>query len=42
MLYRDYDLKGSVGKRKIKASGLESQGVWHQDEQIGGKQPVVK
>jgi hypothetical protein len=40
MLQRDYDRKGSVGKKKI--SGRESQGAWRQDELIGGKPPVVK
>jgi hypothetical protein len=39
MLHKDYDSKGSVEK---KVSGRESQGVWHQDELIGSKPPVVK
>jgi hypothetical protein len=38
MLYKDYDLNGSAEK----ISGRESQGVWRQDELIGGKPPVVK
>jgi hypothetical protein len=38
MLHKDYYRKGSVEKR---LSGRESQGVWRQDELIGGKPPVV-
>jgi hypothetical protein len=34
MLHKDYDRKGSVEKR---ISGREPQGVWRQDELIGGK-----
>jgi hypothetical protein len=39
MLHKDYDRKGSVEE---KISDRESQGVWRQDELIGGKSPVVK
>jgi hypothetical protein len=39
VLHKDYDRKGSVEKI---FSGRESQGVWRQDELIGGKPPVVK
>jgi hypothetical protein len=39
MLHEDCDRKGSVEK---KVSGRDPQGAWHQDEQIGGKFPVVK
>jgi hypothetical protein len=39
MLHKDNDSKGSVEK---KIFGRESQGVWRQDELIGGKPPVVK
>jgi hypothetical protein len=42
MLDKDYYLKGSVEKRTEKIIGRESQGVWRQDEVIGGKPPVVK
>jgi hypothetical protein len=35
MLYKNYDHKGLVEKQK-------SQGVWRQDELVGGKPPVVK
>jgi hypothetical protein len=38
MLYKNYDRKGSV----TKYSGREPQGVWRQDELIGGKPPGVK
>jgi hypothetical protein len=38
MLHKDYDRKGSTEK----ISGRDSQGVWRQDELIGGKPPVVK
>jgi hypothetical protein len=37
----DYDRKCSVEKKK-EIAGLESQWTWRQDEQIGGKPPVVK
>jgi hypothetical protein len=40
MLRKDYDRKGSVGKKKIFVR--ESQGAWRKDELIGGKPPVVK
>jgi hypothetical protein len=36
----DYYRKSSVGKKKN--SGRGPQGVWHHDELIGGKPPVVK
>jgi hypothetical protein len=39
ILYKDYDLKGSVEEKN---SVRESQGAWRQDELIGGKPPVVK
>jgi hypothetical protein len=39
MLHKDYGHKGSVEK---KVSGREPQGVWCQDEVIGGKPPVLK
>jgi hypothetical protein len=39
MLHEDYDSKGSVEK---KISSCEPQGAWRQDEEIGGKPPVVK
>jgi hypothetical protein len=39
MLYKDYDRKGSIEKKK---PGCEPQGAWHQDELIGGKPPVLK
>jgi hypothetical protein len=39
MLHKDYDRKGSVGK---KISGRESQWAWRQDELIDGKQSVLK
>jgi hypothetical protein len=38
VLHKDYDRKFSVEK----ISGIGSQGVWRQDELIGGKPPVVK
>jgi hypothetical protein len=38
MLQKDYDRKGSAEKD----SSRESQGIWRQDELIGGKPPVVK
>jgi hypothetical protein len=38
MLHEDYDRKGTVEK----TAGREFSGAWHQDEQIGGKSPVVK
>jgi hypothetical protein len=38
MLHKDYDLKDSV---EI-ISGHESQGVWRQEELIGGKLPIIK
>jgi hypothetical protein len=41
MLYKDYDRKASVAKKK-KISGRELQGAWHQDELIDYKPPVVK
>jgi hypothetical protein len=37
MLHKEYDRKGSVEKI---ISGREPQGASHQDELIGGKQPV--
>jgi hypothetical protein len=37
MLRKDYDRKFSIEK-----TGLESQGVWREDELIGGKPPVLK
>jgi hypothetical protein len=37
MLHKGYYRKCSVEK----IFGRESQGAWHQDELIGGKQPVV-
>jgi hypothetical protein len=40
MLYKDYDSKDSVAKRKD--SGREPQGAWCQDELIDGKLPVIK
>jgi hypothetical protein len=40
MLQKDYDCKGSVGKKKI--DGRESKGAWHQAELVGGKPPVIK
>jgi hypothetical protein len=39
MLHKDYDRKGSVGKKN---TGRESEGACRQDELIGGKSPVVK
>jgi hypothetical protein len=39
MLHNDYDREGLV---ENKFSGRESQGVWRQDELIGGKPTVVK
>jgi hypothetical protein len=39
MLHKDYDRKNSVEKI---ISSRELQGVWRQDELIGGKQPIVK
>jgi hypothetical protein len=39
MLHKDYDRKGSVGK---KISVREFQGALHKDKLIGGKPPVVK
>jgi hypothetical protein len=38
MLRKDYDGKGSVEE----ISGRDSQGAWRQDEEVGGKPPVVK
>jgi hypothetical protein len=38
MLHKEYDRKSSVEKN----SGREPQGVWRQEEVIGGKPPVVK
>jgi hypothetical protein len=38
MLHKDYDSKYSVEKN----AGRESQGVFRQEELIGGKPPVVK
>jgi hypothetical protein len=38
ILCKNYDRKGSVEK----SIGRWSQGVWLQDELIGGKPPVVK
>jgi hypothetical protein len=38
MLHKDYDRIGSVEKN----SGREPQGIWRQDELIGGKPPVAK
>jgi hypothetical protein len=40
MLHKDYYCKSSVGKKKI--SGRGPQGVWLQDQLIGGKPPVIK
>jgi hypothetical protein len=40
VLHKDYDLKVSVKKENI--SGRETQANSRQDEQIGGKPPVVK
>jgi hypothetical protein len=42
MLYKDYDRKGSVAKKKKKITCLESQGFWRQDELIGREPPGVK
>jgi hypothetical protein len=39
ILYNDYDRKGSTEQ---KIASRETQGVWRQDEMIGGKLPVVK
>jgi hypothetical protein len=39
MLHKDYDRKGSVGKKN---SGRDPQGAWRQDELIDGKLLVVK
>jgi hypothetical protein len=39
MLHKDYYRKGSVEKEN---SGHDPQGVWCQDELIGGKPPVAK
>jgi hypothetical protein len=39
MLHKDYDRKCSVEKE---ITGRESQGACRQDEEIGGKPPVVK
>jgi hypothetical protein len=38
MLYKDYDLKGSV----VKKCGRGCQRAWYQEEIIGGKPPAVK
>jgi hypothetical protein len=38
MLHTGYDCKNAVEKM----SSSESHGVWHQDELIGGKPPVVE
>jgi hypothetical protein len=38
MLLKDYYRKSSVGKKSL----VVGQGVWSQDELIGGKPPVVK
>jgi hypothetical protein len=38
MLRKDYDRKGSVGK---KISRPEPQGAWCQNKMIGGKPPVI-
>jgi hypothetical protein len=38
MLYEEYNLKFSVEQN----TGRGSQGAWHQEELIGGKEPVVK
>jgi hypothetical protein len=40
MLRKDYDFEGSVAKKEN--SGRDPQGVWGQDELIGGKPPVIK
>jgi hypothetical protein len=40
MLHKDYNRKCTVKKKRI--AGRESQGVFRQDEVIGGKPPVVK
>jgi hypothetical protein len=39
MLYKDYDRKGSVAKKKN--SGRDPQEAWKQQELIGGKPPVA-
>jgi hypothetical protein len=39
ILHKNYDHKGSVAKN---ISDREPQGVWSQDELIGGKPPVFK
>jgi hypothetical protein len=40
---RRYYIKTMTARVQFKKiSGLESQGVWHQDEVIGGRPPVVK
>jgi hypothetical protein len=39
MLHKGYGRKVSVAKKK---SGRDPQGVWRQDELIGGKPPVVE
>jgi hypothetical protein len=39
MLHKDYDCKGSVKKRNF---GHGPEEVWHQDEQIDSKPPVIK
>jgi hypothetical protein len=39
VLHKGYDRKDSVEK---KISGRDPQGVWRQDELIGGKLQVVK
>jgi hypothetical protein len=38
MLHKDYGRKRSVEKN----DGRKLQGVWRQDELMGGKSPVVK
>jgi hypothetical protein len=38
MLHKDYNRMCSVEQ----STGRESQGVWRQDELIGGNPPVVK
>jgi hypothetical protein len=39
MLHNDYDRKSLAAK---KISGRDPQEAWRQDEQIGGKPPVIK